>query len=104
MFKYVEDKEYLSRVRRVCGGIMQDFCHSLKVEYDIGSSFYLVGSGARNLILQNSSQPIDLDYTLKSQELMTGKIVETSKNVQERLLIKFLGNMIGVSVKIQLRH
>ena len=65
MFKYVEDKEYLSRVRRVCGGIMQDFCHSLKVEYDIGASFYLVGSGARNLIVQNALNPIDLDYNLE---------------------------------------
>lgn len=65
MFEYVEDKEYLSRVRRVCGGIMQDFCHSLKVEYDIGASFYLVGSGARNLIVQNALNPIDLDYNLE---------------------------------------
>ncbi len=46
MFDYVEDKEYLSRVRSVCGEIMQDFCHALKEDYDIGSTFYLVGSGA----------------------------------------------------------
>ena len=44
---------------------MQDICHTLKEEYDIGSSFYLVGSGARNLILQNANQPIDLDYNLE---------------------------------------
>ena len=44
---------------------MQDFCHSLKVEYDIGASFYLVGSGARNLIVQNALNPIDLDYNLE---------------------------------------
>lgn len=65
MYEYVDDKQYLSRMRSLCGDIMQDLCHTLKEEYDIGSSFYLVGSGARNLILQNSNQPIDLDYNLE---------------------------------------
>lgn len=65
MFKYVEDKNYLSRVRCLCGEIMQDFCHLLKENYNIGANFYLVGSGARNLITQNASQPIDLDYNLQ---------------------------------------
>lgn len=65
MYEYVDDKQFLSRMRSLCGDIMQDLCHTLKEEYDIGSSFSLVGSGARNLILQNSNQPIDLDYKLE---------------------------------------
>ena len=65
MYKYVEDKQFLSRMRSLCGEIMQDLCHTLKEEYDIGASFYLVGSGARNLILQNANRPIDLDYNLE---------------------------------------
>lgn len=65
MFIYVEDKEFLSRIRNICGEIMQDLCHSLKEDYDIGATFYLVGSGARNLIVQNASLPIDLDYNLE---------------------------------------
>ena len=65
MYEYVDDKQFLSRMRSLCGDIMQDLCHTLKEEYDIGSSFSLVGSGARNLILQNSNQPIDLDYNLE---------------------------------------
>ena len=65
MYEYVDDKQFLSCMRSFCGDIMQDLCHTLKEEYDIGSSFYLVGSGARNLILQNSNQPIDLDYNLE---------------------------------------
>ena len=79
MYKYVEDKQFLSRMRSLCGEIMQDLCHTLKEEYDIGASFYLVGSGARNLILQNANQP---------------------KNVSERLSILFLENMGGVTAKI----
>lgn len=65
MFHYVEDKEFVSRMRRLCGEITQDLCHYLKEDYDIGSVCYLVGSGARNLITQNASQPIDLDYNLE---------------------------------------
>lgn len=65
MFDYVKDKEFLSRMRNLCGKIMQDFCHYLKEDYDIGAVFYLVGSGAQNLILQNASLPIDLDYNLE---------------------------------------
>ena len=65
MFDYVNDKEFLSRMRSLCGEIMQDFCHYLKEDYDIGAVFYLVGSGAKNLIVQNASLPIDLDYNLE---------------------------------------
>ncbi len=65
MFDYVKDKEFLSRMRNLCGKIMQDLCHYLKEDHDIGSIFYLVGSGARNLIVQNASLPIDLDYNLE---------------------------------------
>lgn len=65
MYHYVEDKEFVSRMRNLCGNIMQDLCHTLKEEYDIGATFYLVGSGARNLITQNADEPIDLDYNLE---------------------------------------
>ena len=65
MYRYVDDKDFLSSVKTYCGKIMQSFCHILKEEYDIGANFYLVGSGARNLIMQNGANPIDLDYNLE---------------------------------------
>lgn len=65
MYDYVEDKKFLSRMRNLCGDIMQEFCHTLKEEYNIGASFYLIGSGAKNLIMQNGSESIDLDYNLE---------------------------------------
>ena len=65
VYHYVNDKEFISHLKRYCGEIMQRLCHTLKEEYDIGSNFYLVGSGAKNLILQNESNPIDLDYNLE---------------------------------------
>ena len=65
MYHYLDDKEFLSKMRRLSGEIMQRLCHYLKEDHDIGASFYLVGSGARNLILQNESNPVDLDYNLE---------------------------------------
>ena len=80
MFDYVEDKEFLSRMRNLCGEIMQDFCHYLKEDYDIGAIFYLVGSGAKNLIVQNASLPIDLDYNL---EIVRCEDFEDCRNLKE---------------------
>ena len=65
MFHEITDKQFLSDMRELCGRIVQNTCHILKEEYDIGSTPYLVGSGARNLILQNGNKPIDLDYNLE---------------------------------------
>lgn len=65
MFKYVTDKDFISKMKGLCGDIMQDLCHCLKEDYDIGATFYLVGSGARNLITQNANEPVDLDYNLE---------------------------------------
>ena len=65
MYHYIEDKEFLHKMRALSGEIMQDLCHFLKEDYDIGATFYLVGSGAKNLILQNENNPIDLDYNLE---------------------------------------
>lgn len=65
MYHYLDDKEFVSKMRTLCGEIMKDLCHILKEEYCIGATFYLVGSGARNLIMQNNNEPVDLDYNLE---------------------------------------
>lgn len=65
MYHYLDDKEFQHKMRALSGEIMQKLCHYLKEDYDIGASFCLVGSGARNLILQNNDNPVDLDYNLE---------------------------------------
>ena len=65
MYHYVQDKQLVQRMRGLSGEILQTLCHYLKRDYGIGANFYLVGSGARNLILQNENNPIDLDYNLE---------------------------------------
>ena len=101
MYEYVNDKQFLRHMRSLCGDVMQDLCHTLKVEYNVGSSFYLVGSGARNLIMQNADRPIDLDYNLQITRIDDWEI---SRNVSERLSILFFQNMIGATAKIQHHH
>ena len=86
MYHYVEDKELLRRMRSLCGKIMQDCCHYLKKDYDIGSVCYLVGSGAKNLITQNSNKPIDLDYNL---EIIRCEDFENCQEIKESVRKSF---------------
>lgn len=65
MYEYVSDREFLSRIRTEAGEILQDLCHNLKVDHDIGARFFMVGSGKRRLITRNANQPVDLDYNLE---------------------------------------
>ena len=65
MYEYVEDKRFVRQMRQSCGSLMQELCHQLKEDYDLGTSFSLVGSGKRNLILQNGNETVDLDYNLE---------------------------------------
>ena len=65
MYKFLDDKELLAKLKRFGGNLMQDLCHRLKVKYDIGANFNLVGSVDRNLVTQNAKEPVDLDYNLK---------------------------------------
>jgi hypothetical protein len=82
MFEYVEDKQFVSRMRSLCGEVMQVFCHILKEEYNIGAQFYLAGSGAKkkNLIMQNGSEAIDLDYNL---QIVRCENFDNCRNIKE---------------------
>ena len=41
----------------------------LKAKYDLDSDFYLVGSGAKNLVTQNENEPFDLDWNIEIYNL-----------------------------------
>ena len=63
MYKYVEDKQFLKRAQNCCSDIMKQLEESLR-EQGMNTQFFLVGSGARNMITQNGDGDIDFDYNL----------------------------------------
>lgn len=65
MYEFVTDKKFLALMRQTCGEMMQELCHTLKEDYDIGTVPKLIGSGSRKLITQNGNNPVDLDYNLE---------------------------------------
>lgn len=63
MYEYVEDKQFLKRAQNCCSDIMKQLEESLR-EQGMNTQFFLVGSGARNMITQNGDGDIDFDYNL----------------------------------------
>lgn len=65
MYHYVDDKEFLGRMRRLCSDIVNQLVQKINREEKLQVRADLVGSGAKNLITQNANNPIDLDYNLE---------------------------------------
>ena len=63
MYEYVEDKQFLKRAQNCCSDIMKQLEESLRKQ-GMNTQFFLVGSGARNMITQNGDGNIDFDYNL----------------------------------------
>ena len=64
MYHYIEDKEFLKDMRRLCSDIVNQLVQRINNDGQLYVKAYLVGSGARNMITQNANEPIDLDYNL----------------------------------------
>ena len=68
MFHYVEDKEFLHRMKAICSDIVNRLVQTINREDFMTVRAHLVGSGAKNLILQNENEAVDLDYNLEVME------------------------------------
>ena len=64
MYKYITDKDFLKRMKSLCSDIINQLVQSINNDSLMTVEAHLVGSGAKNLITQNASEPIDLDYNL----------------------------------------
>lgn len=64
MYHYIEDKDFLKRMKRLCSDIINQLVQSINNDSVMTVEAHLVGSGAKNLITQNANEPIDLDYNL----------------------------------------
>jgi len=74
MYHYIQDKEFLKRLRGTCGDIVNQLVQSINNDSVMKVEACIVGSGAKNLIAQNGNEPIDfaikfmvnLDYLFRS--------------------------------------
>ena len=64
MYKYVTDKQFLSAMHSLCADTVNRLVQRVNNNSVMEVEAHLVGSGAKNLILQNAKNPIDLDYNL----------------------------------------
>lgn len=64
MYHYIQDKEFLKRMKRTCSDIVNQLVQAINNDSVMTVKAYLVGSGAKNLIIQNGNSPVDLDYNI----------------------------------------
>lgn len=91
MYHYIEDKDFLKRMKSLCSDIINQLVQSINNDSVMTVEAHLVGSGARNLITQNAKEPIDLDYNLRVLEVfgLVLTMAKLSKNISENILIQF---------------
>lgn len=64
MYHWIDDKEFLKRMRRERSNLINELVQFINNEDYLRVEAQLVGSGGKNLITQNADKPIDLDYNL----------------------------------------
>lgn len=69
MYHYIEDKDFLKRMRGVCSGIINQLVQEINNDDVMTVEAQLVGSGAKHLETQNADEPIDLDYNISILEI-----------------------------------
>ena len=79
MYHWIEDREFLKDVKFFCSDVVNRLVQLINKEDVIQVRMYLVGSGAKDLILQNSDEPIDLDYNLEVVKCQKFEINDCNK-------------------------
>ena len=64
MYHYIKDKEFEQEMRSYCANIINQLVQRINNDDFLTVKAQLIGSGARNLITQNGTEPVDLDYNL----------------------------------------
>lgn len=61
-YEFVEEKEFLKRAQTDCLNCLRRLEDLLRNECDINGQIFLIGSGARNMVTQDSNGDMDFDY------------------------------------------
>ncbi len=64
MYVFVTDKQFLISARCECVSILDELVIELR-KIGIRTQYFLIGSGAHNMVSRNGKGPVDLDYNLK---------------------------------------
>ena len=64
MYQYITDKQFLKDMKCLCADIVNQLVQSINNDDLMTVEAHLVGSGAKNLIMQNANESVDLDYNL----------------------------------------
>ena len=91
MYHYVEDKEFLKRAQRVCSNLVAELEEELREE-GLNSQFFLIGSGAKNMVTQNEEESIDFDYNLNILSCNDFRDCKAIKEMVRRTFNKVLRN------------
>lgn len=84
MYHYVQDKEFVKRLKCTCSDIVNQLVQRINSDSFITAKAYLVGSGAKNLITQNKNNPIDFDYNLCVEGIVTKNGYEIKEYVRKQ--------------------
>lgn len=90
MYRYVK-KADLKQYRPICSDLLNQLKQKLRNKNEIEVRFYLVGSGAKNLVVQNENEPFDLDYNI---EILNYNIEQLKRKITpeelKNLMMQFL--------------
>lgn len=64
MYKYLNDPSFEKALRKEATKLTTALAHQLKIDNGIGVSIQQIGSAKRNMITQNSNEPVDIDWNL----------------------------------------
>ena len=79
MYHYIEDKEFLGKMRRECSDVVNRLVTLINNEDIMSVEMQLVGSGAIKMETQNEKEPVDLDYNINIVEIKGYDINDCNK-------------------------
>ena len=90
MYKYFEDKKLLKTIQKNCSQLVKELEEELR-QKGLNSQSFLIGSGGRNMVMQNENGPIDFDYNLN---ILYCDYIDISNCVQIKELVRKCFNKV----------
>ncbi len=87
MYHYIEDKEFLKKLRSVCSNLVNQLVQEINNEGKMIVVAHSVGSGSRNLETQNEFEPVDLDYNIS---IIHSWNINDCQGIKEYIVIKYI--------------